>query len=465
MRSGIPRVAQLAGLPALAALAALADPALAQRARLESILRDTTLENGLQVIVVRNRAIPLVSIQMAFRGGAIVQQVPEYAGLPHLIEHILFRSDGGDFAEKADAIDADWNGVTDSESVRYFFTIPSRHLGKGIDLMADLVRKPDFGKSVVDAERKVVQGELERRASEPDMLLRTEADMMLWGPDGFLVKNAGGNLIALMAATPARLTEMYKKFYVPNNAALIVAGDVEPADAFSLAARAFRGWRPGPDPMAGLTATPIQPLKAVAKKIVTAEVKDVTFLIRWQGPSVTKHEAATFAADIFSGLVNQRASATQRRLVDSGLLDEVSMNYETLNYVGPISIMARTSPDRAVSAANALGAELKKLVEPDYFTEDDLALARTWQEVNAHFRLERSAGAAGSIASFWSASGLAYFMNYADKLEAQTATDVRKFVDEWINDKPMAVTVRVSPAAWPTIGVPLQRALGAWTVP
>jgi zinc protease len=447
------------------ALMALATTASAQRARLDSIVRDTTLENGLQVIVVRNATIPFVTLQMVFKSGAFVQQVPEYAGLPHLIEHLLFRSDGGTFGKDADDIDAAWNGTTGTEKVDYFFTFPSKNLAKGIELMNKLVRKPDFSKSAIEMERKVVKGELERRASEPELLLRTEADLMLWGVEGFDSKNPGGNLFALGEATTNRLENLYTKFYVPNNAALIVAGDASDSAAFAIAARVFKTWKRAADPLKSLQPSQISPLKGIQKKIITAEVKDVTFLVRWHGPSVRKDASATYAADVFSGLVNQRISGSQKRLVDLGLLDELSFNYSTLNDVGPIELMARTSTERASAAADALGEELKKLAAPDYFTAEDLLLAKTRQRVSAHYRLERSASAAGTIADFWSTSGLSYFMNYHDGLEAQTAADVRKFVTDYIAGKPYAVIVRVSPSAWDKVGVRLQRSIGAWRLP
>ena len=447
-------------------LMSTASTAYAQRTQLDSMVRDTTLENGLQVIVVRNATIPFVTLEMVFKAGAFVQQVPEYAGLPHLIEHMLFRSDGeGAFAQEADEIDAQWNGTTGTESVRYFLTFPAKHFAKGVELLNKLVRKPDFTELGIERERRVVQGELERRASDPDLLLMTEADILLWGDQGFITKNPGGNILALNAATPARLDELYRKFYVPNNAALVIAGDVSASTAFAVAAKAFKGWKRGDDPLASLKPSQIAPLTGMKKKIVSAEVKDVTFLVRWQGPSVRQNVASTYAADVFAGLVNQRISSTQRRLVDGGLLDDVSFSYETRNNVGPIQLIARTSAERAAAAASALGEELLEFTKPDYFDADDLGLAKKWQRVSAHYRLERSASASSSIAEFWSSAGLGYFMDYSDRLDAQSAADVRRFTTEYLSGKPMAIIVRVSPEAWTKIGVPLQRSIATWRIP
>src|SRR6185503_5473641 len=93
-------------------------PLGAQRARLDSVIRTRTLDNGLQVIVVRIPTIPFATVEMVFRAGAFIQQTQNDAGLAHLIEHMLFRrGDDGSIAEDASRIEASFNGVTDAEAV------------------------------------------------------------------------------------------------------------------------------------------------------------------------------------------------------------------------------------------------------------------------------------------------------------------------------------------------------------
>jgi zinc protease len=448
---------------------AAATSAPAQRAILDRAIHTTTLDNGLQVIVVKNSTIPFATVQMAFRAGAFTQVAPADQGLPHLVEHMLFRQgdEGGEstFDRETSKIEAFSNGVTSEETVRYYLTFPAKHLEKGIELMSDLVRKPDFSRAALDAERRVVRGELERRAGEPRLLLAIEGDRLLWSDAGWERKNPGGNLIAIGAATPDRLKELYQQYYVPNNAALIVTGDVSETRVFELATKVFRGWKRGDDPLAKLAPPVVPPLTAIRRGLVNGEVQDVTFLVRWQGPSVGTDRAATYAADVFAGLVNQPLSGTQRRLVDGGHFESVSLSYDTQKYVGPIELYATTSPDRAVAAAAALGAELSKLVAPAYFNADDLVLAKTRQRVVAEFRFESASDFAHTIAEVWSSAGLDYYMDYVENLETQQAEDVQKFVQAYIAGKPMSVNVLLSPTARQSVGTALNGALAGWKVP
>lgn len=435
----------------------------------EGSIRSRTLDNGLQVIIVRSDAIPFATVEMVFRAGAFTQVYEELLGVPHLLEHMLFRKADrgpeGTFAGRAAAIDASWNGVTSDETVRYYALAPSKHLAKSIDLISDLVRQAIFTDDGLDLERRVVRGELERRAAEPEALLRVVADRQLWTDAGWERKNAGGNMIAIGGATREQLMDLHKRFYVPNNAALIIAGDVNVEEAFSFAESKFRGWKRGPDPLASLPALEIPPLKAISRETFTASVRDVTILVRWHGPSVGRDRTSTYAADVFAGLVNQSLSGTQRRLVDTGLFEGLSLSYDTKRFVGPIELYAKTTPEQAVAAATALGAELGRLVRPDYFDAGDLEFARKRQRVYAEYRAEQASGFVHSLAEMWGSADLDYQLTYADSITARTAGDVQRFVDTYLKGKPMSITVMMSYPTKQAIEVPLRDALATWRVP
>lgn len=428
-----------------------------------------TLPNGLEVIVVRNPIIPAVSLQLVLRAGASIQTTPDLQGIPHLLEHMLFRSGdderGSEFERDAARIDASWNGSTSSESVNYYLSFHSRHLERGMEILSDLVRKPDFSAQTIKTEAKVVQGELERNASDPTRNLHFSSEMLLWHGTSWERKNAGGNVIAVNAAKPATLTALHKKFYVPNNAALVVAGNVADTTVFSLAEKIYGGWKRGPDPHADLPPPTIAPLTQIQRRIITREISNVTILVRWHGPSVGKDRDGTYAADVFSALVNQPLSGTQRRLVDSGLLESVRMRYSTLKHVGPVELMAQTSSDRAIEAIRALGEELTRLVQPEYYTDDDLRHARKFERTSDHLLFESAGSAASLVGAFWSSADLDYFRGYADALERQDRASIDRYVQAYIKGKPMVIAVLAPQDGWAKVAAPLQTALGAWRIP
>jgi zinc protease len=432
------------------------------------MVRDTVLDNGLHVITVRNPTVPLATIEVVVRTGAFSQLTPEDEGVPHLLEHMLFKSgDGtraGSFEDDAYKVEAlTHNGVTEAEAVAYYVTLPSKNLEKGIKIMADLIRSPSFDKEALTSEQKVVSGELQRNAAEPQYLLHHYSSAALWGT-GWGRKNPGGNLIAVMGATTDRLKGFFRKYYIPNNAALVVTGDVTAAEVFAFAAKSFHSWKAGDDPFKGVSVVPMPPLTTTRTGVVEADATDLTFLVRWHGPSVTTDAAGTYAADVFSELINQPLSGLQRRLVDSGLFQSVTLGYETARNVGPIELYAQTTAEKLEAAGAALKKEIRQFSVPGYFTDDDVVIAKKRQQVLTAFQFESATTLAHPVATLWSVAGLDYYMGYVDNVRAQTPEDVQRFVQTYLAGKPMTVTVLVSPATRRSIRGTLDGILSRWSV-
>ena len=171
------------GLVALPLLLAAAS-AGAQRATLEREVVTKTLPNGLTVVVAENHAVPLATVEVVVRGGAITQQRDEQ-GVPHLFEHMLFRSyrAGGveNFGEAASRIDAGYNGTTSVESVTYYATVPAGAAPDAVGLLAHLMIDPRFRKEDLQTERQVVFGEFNRDISDARGQLHTALERRLWG--------------------------------------------------------------------------------------------------------------------------------------------------------------------------------------------------------------------------------------------------------------------------------------------
>ena len=130
------------------------------------------------VVVVENHAVPLATAHVVFRGGAMTQ-TPELEGVPHLFEHMLFKSyQGGDdasFSRDASLAKASYNGATSDEEVSYTLWFPSDELGTNLGLIATLVRDPYFKDKELQMERFVVRNEMQRSESQPAYLLANEA--------------------------------------------------------------------------------------------------------------------------------------------------------------------------------------------------------------------------------------------------------------------------------------------------
>jgi zinc protease len=266
-------------------------------------------------------------------------------------------------------------------------------------------------------------------------------------------KNMIGNRDVILRVTPAQMREIEHRYYVPNNAALIVAGDVRPDSVFALAQRMFGGIPRGADPFTTYPIPDVPPLPHDEAEIVEQPVSTVFVQEQWLGPSVRQDPQSTYAADVFSDVMNQDGSRFQRRLVDSGLWHSVVVNYYTLDHTGPITISGETTADKLRPALAALDSEIGKFDSPGYFSAVDVALQKQQRAVGTALGLERASGFAHQLGFWWSVAGLDYYLGYIDNMARQTPDDLRHYVRTYIAGKPRVVGVLISPEDRQQIGL------------
>ena len=446
------------GLVAAIVLSAVVVPAdaHAQRAELERRISRDTLANGLTVIVVDNPGVPLVTIEAVVRNGSFTQ-TPDDQGLAHLYEHMIFGANAqwsspGAFMNRLSQLGADFNGTTGEERVNYYLTLSSDSAEAGMRALAAALRAPLFRPDEMDRERQVVIGEYDRNESDPFYHFQRAMGKALYG-DAWSRKNPLGERDVILAATPEKMRSIQRRYYVPNNTALLVTGDIRPDRAMQLARDAFGGWERAADPFTERPIAAVPPLTASKGVVVEQPIGPVVVMRQWHGPSARGDVAATYAADVFSDVMNQSGSRFRRRLVDSGLFQSIHVNYYTLNQTGPITILGETTPERLREAIAALDAELKRVGEPGYITPEELEPVKRQRSAGTVFSLERPSGFAHQLGFWWSVTGLEYFLGYVDAMARQTPADLQAYARRYIVGKPSVTGVLLSAETRRALGV------------
>jgi zinc protease len=181
--------------------------------------------------------------------------------------------------------------------------------------------------------------------------------------------------------------------------------------------------------------------------VVEAPVGAVSVLIQWQGPSVGQDPKSTYAADVFSDVLNDPRSQFQQKLVDSGLWQAVGVNYYTLNHTGPITISGQTSVEQLRDALTALYGEIAKFDRSDYFTSEELEAVKAHRAVTSAFDRERASGFAHTLGFWWSVASLEYYMGYVDNMAQQSLADLHAYANRYIVGKPHIAGVLIAPDA------------------
>ncbi len=430
-------------LTALAAIVATPAPGATQDANAPPALERAVLDNGLAVFVVESRLAPLATVLVAVRSGAVTQ-APGEAGLAHLYEHMLFRSYGGDpaaFGAAVADLEGIYNGSTGPEVVTYWVAVPAKRTAKAIELLGRLLTRARFSHDDLTEERRVVLDELARAQSDPEAALDRQVERQLWGATWHR-RDVGGDSASLAQLTLAHLQAAFARHYVPNNAAVIVTGDVSAPAVLAEVARRFGEWKRGSEPLAADTGARIEALAGSRGALVASpHVRDVTITIALHGPGVRDDTAATYAADALFAVLNEPSSRFQEHLVGSGGFQRMNAGYATLQVAGPIEFRGKTTPELAEDAVRML---LSAIQQPEYLLDlgdEDLAIARKARELDRALTREVGAVLAPHLASWWATAGIDYYLTYDRRLNAQTPADLRHFVERYIVGRPSVIGV------------------------
>jgi len=215
-------------------LALLGAAALAQEAKIAVPYSYFVLPNGLRVILHEDHSTPTVSVNMWYHAGS-AREKPGRTGFAHLFEHILFEGSGhvaeGDFDNFLEAAGGNNNGSTTSDRTNYYETIPSNALELALFLESDRMGYllEAMSPAKVDGQRDVVKNERRQRyENTPYGLAFPTLGENLYPADHPYHWPTIGYMEDLSAASYDDVAEFFKKYYAPNNASLVIAGDIDP---------------------------------------------------------------------------------------------------------------------------------------------------------------------------------------------------------------------------------------------
>ncbi|SMD32896.1 zinc protease [Reichenbachiella faecimaris] len=409
-----------------------------------------TLDNGLEVLTIEDNTVPLATIEITVRNGGYTES-PEFDGLSHLYEHMFFKANKDlpsqeAFLERTKELGIVFNGTTSGERVNYFVTLSNLKLQEGMEFMNSAIRYPLFDEQEMKNENPVVDGEFQRAESNPVFFLFQDSDRKMWG-DLYSRKNVIGDHDVILSATTEKMKIVQGKYYHPNNSILVVAGDVDHNEVLAKANAVFGDWKPSDfDPFEKYPIPEFEPLKKDSYFITENENAQTPIaLIRYHGPDTRNDIPATYAADVFSFILSQRSSKLQQNLIESGLAMNVNVGYSTNKYVGPIYIFMVPNPAKITEAFAVLEQEMAQWDTDDYFTDEQLETAKNMLAIQDAYSKEQTSQFIHTVTYWWSSASIDYYTNYVENLNKVTREDIKKFVRNYVKNKPSVTGLLVSP--------------------
>jgi zinc protease len=438
------------GLP-LAALALLIVPAL-EPAAAQTVTSQPpatfSLPNGMRVVVIPDHRTPVVTQMIWYKVGS-ADETPGKSGLAHFLEHLMFKGTAkhpvGEFSNTVLKIGGNENAFTSTDYTGYFQRVPREHLNMMMELEADRMTGLVLQDENVLPERDVVLEEFNMRvANNPDARLTEQimAALYLNHPYGRPVIGWHQEIEKLDRQDALAF---YKRFYAPNNATLVIAGDVEAQDIRPVVERTFGAVPPQPA-IAPRRVRPQEPTPAGPRTVTLADPRVEQNGVRryYLVPSATTAAAGESAAlEVLAQLMGGGSNSYLYKalVIDKPLAVSAGANYQG-TALDDTQFLIAVSPKPGVefAAVEQVIDSVLADVERNAVRAEDLERVKTQLIAEAIYAQDNQA----TLARWYGAAlttGLSVedIRSWPDRIRAVTSDQVRAVAQKWL-DKNRSVT-------------------------
>ncbi|MEO7503783.1 MAG: pitrilysin family protein [Sphingomicrobium sp.] len=435
------------------------------------------LANGLTVLVHEDHKAPVVAVSTWYNVGSKDEPAGK-TGFAHLFEHLMFNGSEnlpGDYFTYLQQIGAtDYNGTTWFDRTNYFETVPRGALDRALFMESDRMGHllGAVTQKVLDNQRGVVQNEKRQGDNQPGGLVEYEVQEILFPAGHPYHHTTIGSMADLDAASLGDVKQWFVDKYAPNNAVLVLAGDITPAEARPLVEKYFGDLKRGPVNVPAAADVPTLP---VAKSLVMKDrVAAVQVQRDWAVPGMLSKDLA--ALDIGGSILGGLASSRLDNALVRGekIAVDVSAGLSPFQRIGQFEVSATVKP----GVDPALVEQRLDAIVADFIatgpTEEEVQRAAT-REVAGRIRgLEQVGGFGGKAVALAEGQVFAgdsdYYARTLAAYAAVTPADVRAAMSHWLSrpalsirlepgDRPAYTEATITPkkasksAAGPTVGV------------
>jgi zinc protease len=408
--------------------------------KIEVAYTQFTLPNGLRVILHEDHSVPIATVNTWFHVGS-AREKPGRTGFAHLFEHLMFMGSGhvkpGEFDQWLEAAGGENNASTGNDRTNYYINVPSNALDLALFLESDRMAYllDAMSPKTVDAQRDVVKNE--RRQSyenRPYGMASIELDKMLWPSNHPYSWPTIGYMEDLTAASYEDVVEFFKKYYAPNNASLVIAGDIDFDRTRALVEKWFG------EIARGAVVEPIAPpaaiLTGVQKKTLTDKVALPRLYLAWLTPRF--YAPGDSALDITSSvLAGGKNSRLYKRLVyDMQIAQDVSAFQQSAALGSQFQIVATArSGHTAEELKTVIDEELDRLRRDG---PDPREVQRAINQMEASFyeRMEKVGGFGGKAdqlnAYKFAGGGPDYFAEDLARYTSLSPADIQSAAVQWL---------------------------------
>ncbi|MDI6027704.1 pitrilysin family protein [Corticibacterium sp. UT-5YL-CI-8] len=416
-------------------------PVLAEAPASEWKVTDFKLDNGMEVVVIPDHRAPIVTHMVWYKAGS-ADEPPGKSGIAHFFEHLMFKGTkthkAGEFDAKVSEIGGEQNAFTSYDYTAYFQTVAPDALQTMMTYEADRMRNLILTDDVIGPERDVVLEERRMRIEgSPDALLDEEVNATLYQNQPYRIPVIGW-MQEMEKLNRVDATAFYDAFYAPNNAVLVVAGDVEPDQVKKLAEETYGKVPRGPD--LPPRVRPSEPEQNTKRTVVMSDprVSVPSFSKSWVVPSYrTAKDGEAEALDLLSEILGggMRSRLYQELVVKNGLASSAGAYFQG-SMLDDTSFTVYGAPlgeNKIDEVEQAVDTQLARIVK-DGVTEDELQRAKDRFVRSMIFARDNQSGMARIYGSALSTgSTVEDVEKWPDRIQAVTADQVKAVAARYLN--------------------------------
>jgi predicted Zn-dependent peptidase len=405
-----------------------------------------TLNNGLQVAIVVDNSTPIFTYQTWFKTGS-ADEPAGYQGLAHLFEHMMFRKtlkrEMGEFDRQVNSNGGtSLNAYTSRDQTVYYFTFPNDKFDLAADLESDRMVNLVIDEEMFETEKGAVVTEKSRGLDDPIRYLWEEVYKLAYTKHNYKYSTIG-ETESIKSFTVQEARDFYKNFYQPNNALIIVVGDVQPENVMSVIASKYGNLTAQATKQRDVTTEPVQQEERSAT-LTHAKATQPMMGKVWHTPN-TLHPDYPAIAMVGKLLTSGKTALLQERLVNTAKVTELFADVYVSKDLGSFEFFAQLSDDVTFEEIELVFHTTVKELADGSISDEQIQIVKnnllkeTYQSATSPASLAQKLGD-----GFINANDLAFPLKVVGQIEQVTREDIRRVVTNYIlNGK--STTVKLTP--------------------
>ncbi len=402
------------------------------------------LDNGLQIVVVENHRAPVITHMIWYRVGA-ADEPRGQSGIAHFLEHLMFKGqkhavlgdlEAGEFSKIVRSLGGNDNAFTSQDFTAYFQSISNKHLERVMKMEAGRMRGMFIPQEGFVSEKKVIQEERRQRTdNDPRAQMSEQMREALFPNHPYSIPIIGW-MHEIEGLKYQEVMDFYHKYYAPNNAVLIVSGDVSADQVFEIAKRTYgiiersdmleRSWIKSPP--------------FIAKTAISLEhptIKEPVFRRSYRVPSANQSKQESLILEVLEDIIGGGSTSRLYKslVVEQKIATNISLSYNSAAWDdATLSIAVNpASKEKIADVKAAIDNELRKIIN-DGISVKELSESIMRMQNNAIYARDSLTGPAMIIGySLITGSSLDDIEHWPQQIESVTIEQIQEVTRKYLN--------------------------------